>query len=78
MEELVGDKALTSIQSWSGESMCRDRDDKPEYRCKMSFALTFSNQISLTEYYHNSSWLEHGGSPEQAVKTPLSIRLIHI
>lgn len=68
VEELVGDKALTSIQSWSGESMCRDRDDKPEYRCKMSFALTFSNQISLTEYYHNSSWLEHGGSPEQAVK----------
>lgn len=68
VEELVGDKALTSVQSWSGESMCRDRDDKPEYRCKMSFALTFSNQISLTEYYHNSSWLEHGGSPEQAVK----------
>ena len=68
VEELVGDKALTSIQSWSGESMCRDRDDKPEYRCKMSFALTFSNQIFLTEYYHNSSWLEHGGSPEQAVK----------
>ncbi len=68
VEELVGDKALTSIQSWSGESMCRDRDDKPEYRCKMSFALTFSNQTSLTEYYHNSSWLEHGGSPEQAVK----------
>ena len=48
--------------------MCRDRDDKPEYKVKMSFVLTFSNKINLTEYYHNSSWLEHGGSPDLAVK----------
>lgn len=68
VEELCGDMALTSIQTWQGESMCRDRDDKPEYKVKMSFALTFSNKLSLTEYYHNSSWLEHGGSPDLAVK----------
>lgn len=68
VEEITGDKSLTSVQMWSGEGMCRDRDDKPEYKVKMSFALTFSNKISLTEYYHNSSWLEHGGSPELAVK----------
>ncbi len=68
VEELTEGKSLTSVQSWSGESMCRDRDDKPEYRVKMSFALSFSNKLSLTEYYHNSSWLEHGGSPELAVK----------
>lgn len=68
VEELCGDMALTSVQTWQGESMCRDRDDKPEYKVKMSFALTFSNKLSLTEYYHNSSWLEHGGSPDLAVK----------
>ena len=68
VEEITGDKALSSVQSWSGESMCRDREDKPEYKVKMSFALTFSNKMSLTEYYHNSSWLEHGGSPDLAVK----------
>lgn len=68
VEEIAGDKSLTSVQTWTGESMCRDRDDKPEYKVKMSFALTFSNKINLTEYYHNSSWLEHGGSPELAVK----------
>ena len=68
VEEITGDKSLTSVQTWTGESMCRDRDDKPEYKVKMSFALTFSNKISLTEYYHNSSWLEHGGSPDLAVK----------
>lgn len=68
VEEITGDKAMSSIQTWQGESMCRDRDDKPEYKVKMSFALTFSNKVSLTEYYHNSSWLEHGGSPDLAVK----------
>lgn len=68
VEEITGDQALTGVQSWSGESMCRDRDDKPEYKVKMSFALTFSNKMNLTEYYHNSSWLEHGGSPDLAVK----------
>lgn len=68
VEELTRDKALTSVQTWQGESMCRDRSDKPEYKVKMSFALTFSNKINLTEYYHNSSWLEHGGSPDLAVK----------
>lgn len=68
VEEITGDKGLTSVQTWQGESMCRDRDDKPEYKVKMGFALTFSNQVSLTEYYHNSSWLEHGGSPDLAVK----------
>ena len=34
----------------------------------MEFALTFSNKIKKIEYYHNSSFLEHGGSPERAVK----------
>lgn len=68
VEKIAGDKSLTSVQTWTGESMCRDRDDKPEYKVKMSFALTFSNKINLTEYYHNSSWLEHGGSPDLAVK----------
>ena len=43
-------------------------EDKPEYKVKISAALCFSNQVSRIEYYHNSSWLEHGGAPEKAVK----------
>ena len=34
-------------------------------------ALTFSNQVQRLEYYHNSSWLEHGGSPDKAVRQAL-------
>ena len=25
--------------------------------------------MQVIEHYHNSSWLEHGGSPEKAVKS---------
>lgn len=66
--EVIGDGGLTSIQHWATEVKTRDRDDKPEYKCKMDIAVAFSNKVSLTEYYHNSSWLEHGGAPDKAVR----------
>ena len=69
VQEIVGDKALTPIQTWTAERVGRDREDKPDYKVKLSVALTFSNQIDLLEYYHNSSYLEHGGSPDKAVRS---------
>ena len=66
--EVIGEDGLTSVQHWSTEVKTRDRDDKPEYKCKMNIAVAFSNKVSLTEYYHNSSWLEHGGAPDKAVR----------
>ena len=66
--EVVGEDGLSTVQSWSTEQKVRDRDDKPEYKCKMSIAVAFSNKVAMHEYYHNSSWLEYGGSPEKAVK----------
>jgi len=66
--EIAGENALTSIQHWQCERRGRDREDKPEYKVKISVAFAFSNRVKLLEYYHNSSFLEHGGSPERAVK----------
>ena len=66
--ELIGEDGFTTVQSWSGDRMCRDREDKDEYKCKINVALAFSNKVAVTEYYHNSSWLEHGGSPDKAVR----------
>lgn len=66
--EVIGEGGLTSVQHWETECKTRDRDDKPEYKCKMDIAVAFSNKVSLTEYYHNSSWLEHGGAPDKAVR----------
>ncbi len=68
VNEIVGDNALTTVQYWQTERRGKDRDDKPEYKVKLSVAMTFSNKLKCLEYYHNSSFLEHGGSPEKAVK----------
>ncbi len=69
VKELTGDKALTSVQCWSAERTGRDRADKADYRVRLNVALTFSNQMNLIEYYHNSSFLSHGGSPDKAVRS---------
>lgn len=68
VKEVVGDDAMTSINYYEAERVGKDREDKPEYKVKLSVAFTFSNKVKMTEYYHNSSFLEYGGSPERAVK----------
>jgi DNA gyrase subunit B len=69
--ELAGDDALTEPVFWEAERRGRDRADKPEYKVKLSVALCFSNRVSIVEHYHNSSFLEHGGSPEKATRLAL-------
>ncbi|MBE6807089.1 MAG: DNA topoisomerase [Ruminococcaceae bacterium] len=69
VKEVSDEKALTAVQSWSAERVGRDREDKPEYKVKLNVAMCVSNKTNLLEYYHNSSWLEHGGSPDKAVKS---------
>ncbi len=69
VKEMADEKAMTSVQFWSAERVGRDREDKPEYKVKLNVAMCVSNKVNLLEYYHNSSWLEHGGSPDKAVKS---------
>ncbi len=75
VSEIAGEDALTSIQHWTAEKRGKDREDKPEYKVKLDVAVTFSNKVKLTEYYHNSSFLEHGGSPEDAVKRAFTAQI---
>ena len=67
--ELAGEGSLTAPVFWQTEKKGRDRADKPEYKVKLSVACCFSNKVNVIEHYHNSSWLEHGGSPEKAAKS---------
>ena len=68
LAEFIGEDSLTSIQILSADRKGRDREDKPEYKVKLNIAFCFSNKKQLLEYYHNSSFLEHGGSPDKAVQ----------
>ena len=67
--ELAGEGSLTTPVFWQAEKKGKDRPDKPEYKVKLSAACCFSNKVNIIEHYHNSSWLEHGGSPEKAAKS---------
>lgn len=68
VKELSQKKEKTQIQYLEAERRGKDREDKEEYKVKMSFAFCFNNDINVIEYYHNSSFLEYGGAPAKAVK----------
>jgi DNA gyrase subunit B len=67
--ELAGESPLTQPYYIETERKGKDREDKPEYKVRMSAAFCFSYRTNAIEYYHNSSWLEHGGAPDAAAKT---------
>lgn len=67
--EIAGDDAFTTPQYWECERVGRDRDDLDDYKLKIKAALCFSLKRQLKEYYHNSSFLEHGGAPEKAFRS---------
>ena len=72
--ELAGEGSLTAPVFWQTEKKGRDRADKPEYKVKLSVACCFSNKVNVIEHYHNSSWLEHGGSPGEGGQVRLCLR----
>ncbi len=69
MAGVVGENSLIEPVSWHLETAGRDRPDKPEYKFKADIRFCVSNKVNMLEYYHNSSFLEHGGSPAYAVKS---------
>ena len=69
LEEIVGDDAFTMPVYWETERRGRDAANRAEMKLKITAAFCFSKKHSRTEYYHNSSWLEYGGSPDKAVRS---------
>ena len=67
--EISGEDSMTLPFFMEAERKGRDRDDKEDYKLKISAAMSFSNRVNKIEYYHNSSWLEHGGAPDKAVRS---------
>ena len=69
VKELAGDNAFTTPQYWECERKGKDREDLPEYKLKIKAAICFWLKTQLKEYFHNSSFLEHGGAPEKAFRS---------
>ena len=73
--ELDEGKGITTPYSFEGTGKGKDRDDKPEYKVRTQIAFCFNNEINLLEYYHNSSFLEHGGAPDKAVRAAFTAEI---
>ena len=69
IKEIAGEKSFTLPQYYANETKGRDREDKEEYKFKFELTFCFNNDVNLLEYYHNSSFLEYGGSPDKAVRS---------
>ena len=69
VKEIAGEELITDPVYWETERRGKDREDKDEYKVKLSVCFCFSNKVTVVEHYHNSSWLEHGGSPDKAMRT---------
>lgn len=61
--------ALTKPTYFKTECKGRDRGDMNDYKLKIEMVFCFSNLVNRIEYYHNSSFLEHGGSPDKATRS---------
>ena len=70
--EKVGTDYLTEPFFIEADRRGRDREDLPDYNVKITACLCFSRTFQMQEYYHNSSWLENGGSPEKAARSALT------
>ena len=68
VKELASEKNFTEMVSVEHETKGQDSPDRPEYKLKFQITFCFCNESNLLQYYHNSSFLEYGGSPDKAIK----------
>ncbi|MCQ2426829.1 MAG: toprim domain-containing protein [Clostridia bacterium] len=68
LSELTGGESLTEPVVLSMTDRGHDREAKADYDREADISFCFTQIAGIQEYYHNSSWLEHGGSPDRAVR----------
>ncbi|MBO5789300.1 MAG: DNA topoisomerase, partial [Clostridia bacterium] len=69
VRKVTAEVSATEPVLWSFETKGRDREDKPEYKLRAEIAFCMTKAGGAAEYYHNSSYLEYGGSPDKAVRS---------
>ncbi|QOV08330.1 DNA gyrase/topoisomerase IV, subunit B [Bacillus phage Kirov] len=62
------DHILTDVKYLSTEQKGRDNEADKDYKIKADIYFSFNRETSFNRYYHNSSWLENGGTPEDFIK----------
>lgn len=69
INEIANGKSFSNVYNIKHEAVGSDRMDKPSYKLKFEIGFCFNNDYKRIEYYHNSSYLEHGGAPDKAIRS---------
>lgn len=69
IEELSGGKHFTDIIQFQTETKGKEKKDEKEFKFKAEVTFAFCNEQKYMQYFHNSSLLEHGGTPESYIRT---------
>src|SRR5690606_19299977 len=64
---------LTDVKEFVFEGKGRDNELDKDYRIKAEIYFLFSRDTSYNRYYHNTSWLENGGTPEDFIKNSFTL-----
>lgn len=59
---------LSQTLSLSSEFKGKDNEDDKDYKIKSDVYFTFNRESAFKRLYHNSSWLESGGTPDDIIK----------
>lgn len=59
---------LNDVVHFTTEQRGRDNESDKDYRIKADIYFQFNREVSYNRYYHNTSWLENGGTPEDFIK----------
>lgn len=62
------ENVLTDVKTFTTEQKGKDNELDKEYRIKAEVYFSFDREVSFSRYYHNTSWLANGGTPEEFVK----------
>lgn len=69
IDTIISDEhKLTETAYFNTEQKGKDNDFDKEYRIKAHIYFTFNRETSYSRLYHNTSWLENGGTPEDFIK----------
>ncbi|MBQ7356117.1 MAG: DNA topoisomerase [Clostridia bacterium] len=74
ISEITDGIAMTQPVLWSLETKGRDREDMQDYKLRAEITFCFTKS-GMSEYYHNSSYLEYGGAPDKAVRAAFTFAL---
>ncbi len=70
VEEMAGVDALGTTKAWHmNDQRGQDAADREEYTVRADIAFCTMQRNGRAEYFHNSSFLEYGGSPDKATRT---------